>query len=202
MAAVTSYSTLSTRINDETLRSYTQGELDGFIADAESEFRLYFGPNFAKDTSTTLAFTSGSATLPTGLVQVISLVHTTYGALTETSVETIRELRINGNTTVPAQYAITGTTILTDATYTGNLTLDYEGTLTGLSSGNTTNWLVTYAPMAYLHMCLNSAYLHEEDEKRADYHYSRAMKLLDDLGIQAMVVQKGKAAVTIPGMTP
>lgn len=202
MAAVTSYSTLSTRINDETERSYTQGQLDGFIADAEAEFRLYLGPNFSKETSTTLAFTSGSATLPTGLVRMLSLAHTTYGPLKESPIERIRRLRIDGNTTVPAEYCITGTTILTDATYTGNLTLDYEGTLTGLSSGNTTNWLVTYAPTAYVHMCIAYAKLFEEDYEGAAVRQAQAKRILDDLGIQTMVMQRGRAAVTIPGTTP
>jgi hypothetical protein len=203
MAAVTSYATLTTRLSDEAERTYTSGETDGFIADSEAEFRIYLGPSFAKETSgATLAFTTGSATLPTGLVRVLNLSHATYGPLKETSLERIRALRINGNTTVPAEYTITGTTILTDATYTGNLTLDYEGTLTGLSSGNTTNWLVTYAPQAYVHMCMSFAKLREEDYQGAAIRKAMAMKVLDDLGIQSMVAQKSRAIATIPGATP
>src|SRR5688572_19407255 len=199
MAAVTSYATLTTRISDEALRTYTSSETDGFIADAEAEFRLLLGPNFAKETSgATLAFTAGSATLPTGLVRMLSLVHATYGALDQVSIERIRELRINGPT-VPAFYCITGTTILTDALYTGNLTFDYEGTLTGLSSGNTTNWLVTYAPIAYVHMCISYLKLYEEDYEGAGLRKAMAKQLLDDLGIQSMVMQKGRATVQIPG---
>ncbi len=203
MAAVTSYATLTTAISDEALRSYTSGETDGFILHAEAEFRLYFGPHFAKETAAaTLTVTAGSGTLPTGLIRVLSLSHSTYGPLTETTVETIRALRINGNTTVPDKFAITGTTILTDALYTGSLTLDYEGSLTGLSSGNTTNWLVTYAPMAYLHMCLYYAYLHEEDKATAGDYYTKARRVLEDLGIQSMVTQMSRSSVTIPGATP
>lgn len=202
MAAVTTYATLSTRINDELNRSYAQGVLDGFIADAEAEFRLYFGPSFAKETTNAaLAFTSGSATLPTGFIRAISMVHTTYGELDEVSVSRIRELRINAPTT-PSYFCITAATIITDALYTGNLTLDYEGTLTGLSSGNTTNWLVTNAPIAYTHMCLAYAKLYEEDFDGYALRSLKARQFLEDLGIQAIVAQKSRATVTIPGTTP
>src|SRR6185369_16222665 len=137
---------------------------------AEADFRLYFGPNFAKDTAnTSLAFTSGSATLPSGFIRPISLLHTTYGGLTETTIGDVRQRRISGNTSTPAVFAVTGSTIELDATYTGNLTLDYEGTLTGLSGSNTTNWLVLNAPQAYLAMCLHYAKAKAEDPSAPAY---------------------------------
>jgi hypothetical protein len=199
--AITSYATLTSALSDWAERTYTSAQTDEAIGLAEAEFRLYLGPHFSKETSGTLAFTSGSATLPTGLVRVISLVHATYGALTESTPGVVRDRRVWDTTGIPSIYAVQGTTIITAATYTGNLTLDYEGTLTGLSSGNTTNWLITYAPQAYLSMCLHFLKAREEDPTAPAYKLS-SLKTLEDLGMQSMVMQQGRASITIPGPTP
>jgi hypothetical protein len=200
MAAITDYATLQTSLADWAERS--DYDFDEIVGLAEAEFRLYLGPHFSKETSTTLTFTSGSATLPTGLVRVISLVHSTYGALTEQSAGGVREQRVWDTSGIPSIYAVQGTTVITAASYTGDLTLDYEGTLTGLSSGNPTNWLITYAPQAYLAMCKSFVAARGEDYAGAATLKAAAMGTLSELGIQSMVMQLGRAAVRIPGTTP
>lgn len=201
--AVTSYSTLSSAITDWAERAdWTSTNTDELIALAEAEFRLYFGPNFAKETTATVAFTSGSGTIPTGLVRVLSLTHSTYGQLTESTIAAVRERRINDASGIPGLYALFGTTIETGPSYTGNLTLDYEGTLTGLSDSNTTNWLITNAPQAYLSMCLSFGKARMEDYQGAALLRSTALQTLEDLGIQSRVAQRGRAQVRIPGFTP
>ena len=200
--AITDYASLTSAINDFADRSYTAGETDRFIGLAEAEFRIYFGPNFAKETSTTLSVTAGVATLPTGFVRAISLIHTTYGTLVEKAVGAVRELLILGTSGIPDIYAITASSVLVAPSYTGNLTFDYEGTLTGLSSGNTTNWLITNAPQAYLAMCLSMEHAYNEDYVGAATAKQDAFRVLNDLGIQSMVAQHGRAAVQIPGSTP
>jgi hypothetical protein len=201
--AITDYASLSSAINDIGERSYIAGELDRIIGLAEAEFRLHFGPNFAKETaSASLAFTTGSATLPSGFIRALSLVHATYGGLTERTVGAIRERRVWDTSGIPSIYAITGATVLTAATYTGNLALDYEGSLVGLSGSNTTNWLITNAPQAYLSMCLSMDKLIQEEYPAAAALRSVSLNTLDDLGIQSMVATLGRASVTIPGATP
>lgn len=198
--AITDYASLVTALADWSERSdYDEDEIIGL---SEGEFRIYFGPTFAKETSGTLTFTSGSATLPTGLVRVLSLVHATYGALTEQTAGAVREQRVWDTSGIPSIYAIQGTTVITAASYTGDLTLDYESTLTGLSSSNTTNWLITYAPQAYLSMCLSFIKARGEDYDGAGVLKAASLKTLDDLGIQATVAQQGRASIRIPGMTP
>lgn len=202
MAAVSSYATLTTEIARVMERTYTSADTDGFIANAESEIRVALGPHFAKETAgATLSVTSGSATLPTALVRVLSLTHSTYGSLDEIAIGTLRERRIAG-WTIPSGFCITGTTILTDALFTGSLTLDYEGTLPALTSSNTTNWLVTYAPTVYLEMCLYHAFKDQEDVQNAALHKAVAMDLIEGLNRQSLVMQQGRASVTIPGATP
>jgi hypothetical protein len=199
MAAITTYATLVTALADWAERS--DYDADAIIGLAEGEFRIYFGPSFAKEASTTLTVTSGSATLPTGLVRVVSLVHATYGGLTEASAGAVREQRVWDTSGIPSIYAIQGTTIITAASYTGDLTLDYEGTLTGLSGSNATNWLITYAPQAYLSMCLHFIKVRQESPDAIGYKLT-SLKTLDDLGMQSIVMQQGRASVRIPGATP
>lgn len=202
--AVTSYSTLSSAITDWAERpDWTSTNTDELIALAEAEFRLHFGPNFAKETTATVSFTSGSGTIPTGLVRVLSLTHTTYGQLTESTIAAIRERRISDTTSsVPAIYTLFGSTIEIGPAYTGNLTLDYEGTLTGLSGNNATNWLITNAPQAYLSMCLSFGKAKMEDYQGAALLRASSLQTLEDLGIQSNVAQRGRSQVRIPGLTP
>ncbi len=202
MPAITDYATLTTAINDLTEGGYSSGDTDRFIGLAEADFRLYFGPNFAKDTAdTSLTFTSGSAALPAGFIRPISLVHTTYGPLKEQTIGVVRERRIWDTAGIPAIFAVTGSAIEVAASYTGDLVLDYEGTLTGLSSDNTTNWLILNAPQVYLAMCVYYAKAFDEDPAAPAYQ-AAAMQRLNDLGIQSTVAQLARASVNIPGATP
>lgn len=201
MAAITDYDSLSDAISDWDERSYGGDLTDQFIGLAEAEFRLYLGPLFAKEASVTVSFVSGSAALPTGFIRPIALTHATYGGMTEAAIGTIRDARISGGT-IPRRYAVTGSTIEVDATFTGDMTFDIDGSLTGLSSLNTTNWLITYAPQAYLSMCLSMAAVRNEDFNKASTLNGAALQKLNDLGIQSTVAQLARATVRIPGMTP
>lgn len=199
MAAIVDYATLSTALADWAERTV---DADQIIGLAEAEFRLYLGPNFAKQTSSTPTFTSGSAALPAGFVRPIASTHSTYGPLDETDIGTVRVARINGDS-IPTRYALTGSTIEIDATYSGtDITFDYEGTLSGVSSGNTTNWLVLNGPQAYLSMCRSMIEARAENLAQAAQWRATSLQVLSDLGIQSNVAQYGRAAVTIAGPTP
>ena len=199
---ITDYASLSTAINDFADRSYDQGQLDRFIGLAEGEFRIYFGPNFAKESNTTLTVTSGVATLPTGFIRAVALVHATYGELTEKPVAAVRERLVYDTSGIPDIYAITGSSVLVAPSFTGSLSFDYEGSLTGLSDSNTTNWLITNAPQAYLAMCLSMERAFNENDQGAALAKADAFRVLNDLGMQAIVGQLGRSAVRLPGVTP
>jgi hypothetical protein len=199
MAQVTDYTTLAAAIDTWDERTHDSDELIGL---AEAEFRLYLGPNFAKETSTTLTFASGSAALPAGYVRTLALTHSVYGTLGQRSIAAVRSRRIADASGIPDIFAITGSTVETAPSYTGDLTFDYEGTLAGLTSSNATNWLITNAPQAYLSMCLSMAKAKFEDYQSAAVLRSQAISTLNDLGIQSMVGQLSRASVTIPGATP
>lgn len=200
--AIIDYTTLCAEVNSFATRSYTAAKLDTFIGLAEGEFRLYFGPNFAKEASTTLAFVAGSVALPSGYIRALALTNSTYGELTQSTIAEVRERRISGATGVPQIYAVTGSTIEVGPSYAGALTFDYEGTLAGLSASNATNWLILNAPQAYFWMVSAQARAYEEEWQTAASMEGKARAVLDDLGIQSMVAQLGRASVQLPGSTP
>lgn len=199
MAQITDYASLSAAINSWDERSHDVDELIGL---AEAEFRLYFGPSFTKESSAALTFTAGSSALPAGFIRPLGLTHSVYGGLTQAAIAVVRDRRIFVATGIPDIYAVTGATIEVGPSYDGALQLDFEGTLVGLTSVNTTNWLITNAPQAYLSMCLSVAKAKWEDFQNASIYKAQSMQTLYDLGIQSMVAQQGRASVTIPGATP
>lgn len=200
--AITDYASLTTAIGDFSTRTYTAGETDRIIGLAEAEFRLELGPSFAKEANASLSVTAGTANLPTGFIRPLSAVHATYGAMTQQSLASVRARRVWDTGGIPDIYAVTGSTIEFAPSFTGTISFDYEGTLTGLSSGNPTNWLITNAPQAYLSMCLSMEKVYNEDWQSAATLRSAAMQTLYDLGIQSMVAQLGRGGVTLPGSTP
>lgn len=200
MAAITNYTTLSAALTD--WAEWPFFDADEIIGMAEAEFRLFLGPNFAKEASATLSFTSGSASLPAGYVRALDLTHSVYGGLTMTTIGAVRERRINVSTGIPDLYAIFGSTVEVAPSYTGNLTFDYEGSLAGLSSGNETNWLITNAPQVYLAMCQSLIKAMQEDYQSAALLKADALRVLDGLGMQSIVGQLGRASITLPGATP
>lgn len=200
MAAITSYTTLGTALSTWDERDHSS-DFDEILGLAEGEFRLNFAPNFAKEASVTLTFASGSATLPTGYIRALALTHSTYGGLKQVSIAAVRDRRIIVGSGIPDIYAVTGSTVEVASTYDGDMTFDFEGTLTGLSGSNPTNWLITNAPQAYLAMCMHFAKAKYEDPSAPAYKAS-ALDMLDKLGVQSMVGQFSRSSVTLPGVTP
>jgi len=202
MAELTDYASLTSAISDWDVRSWTAAETDQFIRLAEAEFRLYFGPNFAMESSTALTFADGVASLPSGFLRAIDLSHATYGPMQQVSWAALARLNPLGQAGVPTHFAVGGSSIKTADLFDGDATLTYEGTLTGLSSANTTNWLITNAPQAYLSMCLSMAKAKMEVFDAAALYRQQALQTLADLGIQSMVAQSSRGTVTLPGATP
>jgi len=199
--AITDYASLVTALSDWDERDHAT-DADELIGLAEAEFRLYFGPSYVKETTATLTFVSGVAALPAGYVRAISLVHSSGGALAQKSWEALATLNPYDVSGIPSVYAISGTSIKTAPIFDGTADLTYEGALTGLSGANTTNWLVTYAPQAYLSMCLSMAKAKYEDYQGAALLKSQSLSTLTDLGIQATVARYGHSGMTIRGATP
>jgi hypothetical protein len=203
MAAIVDYATLTTEIGAHMKRTYSASDTDGFIGNAEGEFRLYLPPNYTLEIgAASVTFTNGIGALPAGFVRPISLTIAGVGPVSFVALGTVRNANLFGGTGNPQLAAISGSSIITTPTYTGSVALDYEGALPGLSGLNTTNWLVLNAPQTYLKMCLSYANARLKSLDQANAFRSAALQDLQDLGIQSLVAQQGRGTVTIPGPTP
>jgi hypothetical protein len=197
MAQITDYTTLAAAIDDWEERDLDADELIGL---AEAEFRIHLGPHYARETSATVTFTSGSASLPTGFVRPVAMTHTTYGEIDLVTLAQVRKRRLY-STGIPSVYAVTGSTLEVGPSYDGDLTFDYEAKLTGLSGSNATNWLITNAPHVYLDMCRFYAKSKFEDPA-APVFRAAALANLDMLVEQSTVAKYGQAGAVLRGCTP
>ena len=168
--AITQYSELVTAIQNWAARtdSTISNRVDEFITLAED--RLFYGDNSivdakgnpleplrvrAMETTEDLTINSQSTALPTGFLSHRSLYLDTSekGDLPYFPPDRFWQSGAAQSTTgEPQIYTIEGDNIVVapspDTPYTGKL-LCYKK-LTGLSSGNTTNWLITNSPGTYL----------------------------------------------------
>lgn len=198
MAQITNYTTLGSAIDDWAERTVDKDEVIGL---AEAEFRIYFGPNYAKETTATLTFTSGVASVPSGYLRAVSMTHATGGPMTQVSWDALNTYNPLGVSGIPALYAISGSSIKTAPVFDGTASFTYEGTLAGLTSSNATNWLIEKAPQAYLSMCLYFVKAKEEDPNAGAYR-DAALTAVGNLNVQDTVARYGHAAMTIRGVTP
>lgn len=198
MPQITNYTTLSDAIESWDERSHDVDELIGL---AEAEFRLYLGPNYAKETMASLTFASGVASVPAGYLRAISMTHATGGPMTQVSLDALNTFNPMGVSGIPALYAISGGSIKTAPVFDGVASFTYEGTLAGLTGPNPTNWLIEKAPQAYLSMCMYFAKAKSEDPAAGAYR-DAALTALGSLNVQDTVARYGHAAMTIRGATP
>ena len=198
MAQITDYTTLGDAIATWDERSHDTDELIGL---AEAEFRIYLGPNYAKETTATLTFTAGVASVPAGYLRAVSMTHATGGPMTQVSWDALNTYNPMGVSGIPALYAISGSSIKTAPVFDGSADFTYEGTLAGLTGSNLTNWLIEKAPQAYLSMCMYFAKAKYEDPSAGAYR-DAALTALGNLNVQDTVARYGHAAMTIRGVTP
>ncbi|MGB2167215.1 MAG: phage adaptor protein [Candidatus Puniceispirillales bacterium] len=155
MAAITDFDSLKNEISAYTGRTDWTTERDGFIRLTESYFNrdLRHHRMLAK---TTLTATAGDAyvDMPADFAQVESLtvVSGTRTVLEPTTNVSIESLFSDGATGVPTHFAVVGTQFrlarIPDSAY--SLELIYYQEIPALSDSQTTNWLLTRFPDAYL----------------------------------------------------
>lgn len=198
MAQITNYTTLAAAIDDWEERDLDADELIGL---AEAEFRIHLGPHYARETSATVTFTSGSASLPAGFVRPIAMTHATYGEIGLVTLAHVRKRRVYDASGIPSVYAVTSSTLECAPTFSGDVTFDHEATLTGLDGSNATNWLITNAPHVYLDMCRFYAKSKFEDPNAVAFR-AASLANLDLLVDQSTIAKYGQAGAVLRGCTP
>ena len=175
--SLANYSDLKTALASWAVRSDLTTQLDDFIDMAEAEFnRTLRTEQMITEATLTLSSTSSSANLPSDFLEVESVSFTTspreinfvprkqlqdqYATLSSGRPK-VYSLRAPA-TTGGVQRMIFGPA--PDGAYT--LTLSYYQQLPGLSTSNTTNWLMTKEPEAYLFCALSKGLSFIQDTER------------------------------------
>lgn len=159
--AVDTYANLQATLASWLIRTDLTSQIQDFITLQESEFqRVLKTPEM--EASTTLSTTSGSplVALPTGFMGIRRLrvlVLNAYYDVPIVSLDPSLDSGVFEN--VPMVASIVGTNLyfkpLPNGTY--SLPLDYWARFTPLSDTNTTNWILTSYPDAYLYGSLTQA---------------------------------------------
>jgi hypothetical protein len=175
--SLANYSDLKSAIASWTARSDLTTQLDDFIDMAEAEFnRTLRTEQMITETTLTLSSTSASVNLPSDFLEIDSISFTDspkeinflarkslqdqYAAQT-TGRPRVYSLRAS-STSAGVQRMIFGPA--PDGAYT--LTISYYQKVPGLSTSNTTNWLMTKEPEAYLFCSLSKGLSFIQDTER------------------------------------
>jgi hypothetical protein len=205
MAELDSYSALTTAIGTWEERTFTSTETDQFIRLVEAKADRKLKADFRRRSSATInTDSSGTGTLPTGFVGMTSLVRDVLGSvpLKQVSWDAMisrnpYEISDDGQV-----YAINGTTIQIAPVTDDNYLAKFSSVLTGLSSGNTTNWLLALAPDYYLFGCQAAAAAKWKAYQEAAMLNAMADDILNDLVSQGNVAEYGNAEMTLDMVTP
>lgn len=204
MTAITNYTTLIAAIDDWSERDYTDAQKDQFIGLAESEFNLILRSYRRVEQNTLTTDSSGEATLPAGFRSMVSIKRDYDGSapLIPTDWRTLEALNPYALSGLPEYYAIKGTTLKVSPVAEDDFIAEMVVALSGLTSSNATNWLITLVPMAYLAMCLSAAEAFQKNFSEAATWKAQALQYLDLVGIQSDVAQFATASVVLDMPTP
>lgn len=207
--AITDYATLVTAIGDNLARSDLASYIPDFIMQAEQVFNHgseSIDPLRVRDMETiaSLSPTSNVYTLPSGYLQ--------YRRVTEESsprrpleyidpmgVDQLYPLRASGFSN---HFTIIGSSLYTYPLSTNDVELVYYATIPALTSGATTNWLITKSPSLYLRMSLMFAYDFIKDNAEVAKQAQMAKALIDGMNRSGMMANYARAGLTIRGITP
>lgn len=137
----------------------TTSRIPEYIALFEAEANRTLRTRNMETVDTALAVTSGSAAVPTGFRQMVSVVNTTtpYDNIDYMPLDQFERLDTTTTSGLPEYYAITGATLLFWPAVTCTPRIRYRRGLTPLTSDNDTNWLLAKHPDAYLYGSLVNA---------------------------------------------
>lgn len=137
----------------------TSYRIPEYIALFEAEANRTLRTRNMEMTETALAVTSGSATVPTGFRQMVSVVNTTspYDNIDYMPIDQFERLDATTTSGLPEYYTILGALLLFWPAVTCTPRIRYRRGLTPLTADNDTNWLLAKHPDCYLYGSLVNA---------------------------------------------
>jgi hypothetical protein len=169
------YSDLVTKVGGYLSRTDLSSQIDDAILLFESDYNTRKSV-WRRQSVTTLTSTSGTSTvnLPTDFERMVAIDRVGYDSIRVTSLDGIKPYRIAPDAPYaePRYAAIYPDNKLLlaptpDAAYSYELV--YNPRLSGLTSTNTTNWLIEKYPHVYLYGVLSYMLDYVRDEERAAY---------------------------------
>jgi hypothetical protein len=203
--AVSTYSELSTAIATWGTRTYGTSQTDEFILLTENKINRRLGPQYRRETTTTLTTdANGEATLPSDFISMRSVVRDVVGSapLIPASWRTLISLNTYEEDGDPSNYAISGSTFKVAPIAEDDFVLRYLAKLTALGANNATNWLLTAKPSIYLFYGRAAQAAFEEEFTQAAVFEAKGDEALDDFIAQGVVAQFGTAEMVLEGYTP
>jgi hypothetical protein len=213
--AIGTYSELKTAVANWLARADLSDRIPEFIAIAEAKFnRILFVPQMEKRVTTTVDTASTDPefiSLPTDFqtMRRVRLNSVTgkprLAFMSETQLDDYRYSTDNISAQ-PVYFAIVGQNMELAPTPDLNYTVEmvYRANIAALSDSNTTNWLLTAAPDAYLYGALLEAAIFTQTDERVSLWLSAfqgAIDHINGLGERA-VYGASPSSITLPGVVP
>ena len=198
--SITTYAELKTAIADWTARSDLTSYLDDFIdlfeAHANRTLRCR-----QMETVTSLTPTSNVCTLPSDYIEYKRVVE---DASTRRALEYITEdaadlLYPNRTAGLACHFMIYGSSLMALPLSSNDIELTYYQAVPALSGSNTTNWLLTASPNAYLHGCLRYVAEFIKDNDMLAKETALSQSYLEMLNAADNRAKFGNAGITITG---
>lgn len=199
--SITTLAELETALADRINRSdFTTAQKDECIAFAESEMQRLLKAVDMEVTDNAFSITGEYVALPSGLLFVRDFY---IDSNPRTQIKLFAgDLMASGDSGVPQYFEIVAGNFrfypIPADTYTA--TLNYRATFTPLSSGATSNWLLTAHPDAYLYGALKHAAIRLKDPGSASGYDSLFQSAMGNINAQASRIRSGgPSPVTRPG---
>ena len=204
--ALDTYANLSTAVGTWEDRTFTTAETDEFILLAEANANLRLASDFRRRTSATVnTNSSGVGTLPSSFIGMVSLTRDVLGSgpLKQVSYAALIDRNPYEVSDDASVYALTSpTTLIVSPVTDDNFLAVYSTVVPALTSGNTTNWLLTLAPHYYLFACQAAAAAKFKAYDEAAVLDAKANAVLDQIVSQGNVAEYASAEMTLPGTFP
>jgi hypothetical protein len=204
MATIATYSDLVTAItSDWPARSDIAAIADTVIQLAEGIFNGKLRMR-QMETTTTLVPVSNLCTLPSDYLEYkrvveVASIRRRLDYITEDASDALYPDRAAG---LACNFTILGTQLQAFPLSSNNIELTYYQKIPGLTSTNTTNWLLTAHPNAYLHACLLYIGEYIKDADRISTESQFLQSYIDLMNSLEMRGKFGNAGVTLTGITP
>lgn len=202
--AISTYATLLTAYTEASGDANTSGgQVDNFIQLAEARFNRTLRHR-RMEASSTLTLVSGVATLPADYLEWRTVV---YSGNPRKNLECVTPdflvtFNPSGIASRPDVFAIVGDQIKVARAYSGDIDLGYYQRIPALTSSNTTNWLLTYAPDAYYYGVLLEYAIMYRDQALIS-QYGEALRLsLEMLKADDRASKWQRSGMRLSGPTP